>query len=251
MNNLTLFEQGLVPVYTTDTGEQVVNGRELWEGLNSKSKFADWIKNKLSDCEAKINEDFETLSKNLENGGRTKEYIIKLDTAKEIAMLENNTIGKKVRKYFIAVEKKCKSDVYNGLSTEMKALLMHDKKIQAVESKVDEANQKADAVSEDLQAFKLDMPLLALDCDRITAAVRRKGVELLGGKESPAYRHLSVRHKLYSDIHKEVKRQFGVSSYKAIKRNECEMAVNIINAYAPPIVIRNEIDAVNSQLFVG
>ncbi|WMI81799.1 antA/AntB antirepressor family protein [Anaerotignum sp. MB30-C6] len=109
MNQLTLFEQGLVPVYKTDQGEHVVNGRELWEGLQSKSKFADWIKNKFAECEAVENEDFESFSKNLEKGGRpTIEYIIKLDTAKEMAMLERNEIGKSVRKYFIAVEKKSK-----------------------------------------------------------------------------------------------------------------------------------------------
>lgn len=248
MNDLTLFVQGLVPVYTTDTGEHVVNGRELWEGLQSKREFATWIKKRFEDCEAVENEDYTSFDKNVKREiGATKriEYIIKLDTAKEMAMLENNTIGKQVRKYFIAIEKKSKqTDLLNGLSTEMKALLMHDKKIQAVESKVNE-------VEKSLQDFKLDLPLLGVELDKVTSAVRRKGVELLGGKESPAYRHLSVRHKLYSDIYREIKRQFGVSSYKAIKRSQCDMAVEIVNTYMPPIVIRNEIDAINSQLFVG
>lgn len=253
MNDLTLFEHGLVPVYTTDTGEQVVNGRELWEGLESKREFSTWMKKRFEDCEAIENIDYTSFDKNVKREvGATKriEYIIKLDTAKEIAMLENNAIGKKVRKYFIAVEKKCKSGMYNGLSTEMKALLMHDKKIQAVESKADEANQKADAINKDLQDFKLDLPLLGVELDKITAAVHSKGVSCLGDKTSPAYHEKSLRSKVYADIYREIKRQFGVSSYKAIKRNQCEMAVNIINAYTPPIVIRDEIDAVNSQLFV-
>lgn len=145
---------------------------------------------------------------------------------------------------FHSMEETIQNGILDGLSTEMKALLMHDKKIQAIESKVNE-------VEKSLQDFKLDLPLLGVELDKVTSAVRRKGVELLGGKESPAYRHLSVRHKLYSDIYREIKRQFGVSSYKAIKRSQCDIAVEIVNTYMPPIVIRNEIDAINSQLFVG
>ena len=90
MNGLTVIENELVPVYETSTGEKVVYGSELHEVLGVKSKFADWIKNRLNDCEAVEYEDFEAFSKNLENGGRTKEYILRLDTAKEMAMLERN-----------------------------------------------------------------------------------------------------------------------------------------------------------------
>lgn len=111
MQELKMIENELVPVYTTDTGGKVVYGTEIYEVLKVKSKFADWVKNRLNDCEAVENEDYETFSKILENGGRTIEYIIKLDTAKEMAMLERNEIGKKVRKYFISVEKKYSQNI--------------------------------------------------------------------------------------------------------------------------------------------
>lgn len=62
-------ENGLVPVYMTTSGERVVYGSELHEVLGVKSKFADWIKNRLNDCEAEENEDFESFSKILEKGG--------------------------------------------------------------------------------------------------------------------------------------------------------------------------------------
>ena len=49
-----------------------------------------------------------------EKGGRPKtEYIIKLNTAKEMAMLERNEVGKNVRKYFIQVEEKYKENKIN------------------------------------------------------------------------------------------------------------------------------------------
>lgn len=44
----------------------------------------------------------------LSGGTPKKEHIIKLDTAKEMAMLEKNNVGKGVRKYFIQIEKKYK-----------------------------------------------------------------------------------------------------------------------------------------------
>lgn len=108
LEKLKVIESNLVPVYQTDEGEKVVYGTELHEVLEVKSKFADWIKNRLNECEAIENEDFQAFSKNLENGGRSKEYLIKIDTAKEMAMLERNKIGKQVRRYFIQVEKNIK-----------------------------------------------------------------------------------------------------------------------------------------------
>ncbi|MBQ6887216.1 MAG: antA/AntB antirepressor family protein [Lachnospiraceae bacterium] len=106
MNELRMIENELVPVYETSTGEKVVYGSELHKVLGAKSKFADWVKNRLNDCDAVENVDYEA-SKILEASGQTKiEYILKLDTAKEMAMLQRNEKGKQVRRYFINVEKK-------------------------------------------------------------------------------------------------------------------------------------------------
>ncbi len=111
MENVKVIESGLVPVYETSTGEKVVYGTELQMVLGVKSKYADWVKNRLKECDALENVDFQAFSKILEKGGRpTIDYIIKLDTAKEMAMLERNEKGKQVRRYFIQVEKKYLQD---------------------------------------------------------------------------------------------------------------------------------------------
>lgn len=60
MQELKVIENNLVPVYETSNGEKVVYGSELHEVLEVKSKFADWIKNRLNDCDAAEKEDFET-----------------------------------------------------------------------------------------------------------------------------------------------------------------------------------------------
>ncbi|WP_069649667.1 antA/AntB antirepressor family protein [Caloranaerobacter ferrireducens] len=106
MNDLTVVENGLIPIYQNQKGERLVDARELHEFLEVKSKFADWIKNRIDKYGFIENLDYVTVSKILENGGRTKEYILKIDTAKEIAMVENNLKGRLVRRYFIEVEKK-------------------------------------------------------------------------------------------------------------------------------------------------
>lgn len=102
-----LIANELLPVYqTTDTGEKIVDGRELHEHLGVSSKFADWIKNRIEKYEFTENEDYCAVSKILENGGRSIDYVLKLDMAKELAMVENNEQGRKARKYFIEVEKR-------------------------------------------------------------------------------------------------------------------------------------------------
>lgn len=123
MNNLKVIENELVPVYETNTGEKVVCGTELHEVLSVKSNYRDWIKNRLNDCEAVENEDFQSFAKNLAKGGRPQnEHIIKLDTAKEMAMLERNDKGKQVRRYFIEVEKRYKTSV-DQLSPQLQLLI--------------------------------------------------------------------------------------------------------------------------------
>lgn len=117
MNELKMLENELVPVYETDTGEKVVYGSELHAALKVKTAYKDWSIRRLRDCDASENKDYEVLLKNERNskGGRPQtDHIIKLDTAKEMAMLERNEKGKQVRRYFIAVEKKYKESVSNS-----------------------------------------------------------------------------------------------------------------------------------------
>lgn len=110
MQNLTVIENELVPVYETNTGEKVVYGSELHEVLGVKSRYREWIDRRLTDIDAVEYEDFEAAEISAPSGQTKKDHIIKLDTAKEMAMLERNEKGKQVRRYFIQVEKKFKEN---------------------------------------------------------------------------------------------------------------------------------------------
>ena len=109
-------------------------------------------------------------------------------------------------------------------------------------------NEKVDSVKQDLEEFKQDMPLLAVECERITEAVHKRGVAALGGKESAAYNDASLRGKVYSDIYRELKRQFGVASYKAIKRSQCDHVISVIDDYEVPYVLSEQVSDCNAQI---
>lgn len=128
MNNFSVIDDEIVPVYETDKGEKIVDGRELHGVLESKQDFSTWVKKRLAECDATENTDYELLHNSVEQVSGTKyriDYIIKLDTAKEMAMLERNEIGKKVRKHFIEIENRYKQHAIDRaqLSPQTQALM--------------------------------------------------------------------------------------------------------------------------------
>jgi len=241
-----ILENNLVHVYETDTGEKVVYGTELHKVLQVRSRYNDWIKKRLLECDAIENEDFETVTQNLVTGGYVNERIIKLDAAKEMAMLERNEMGKQVRRYFIQVEKKYKEQTQQPARP-----LSVQEQIRLIAQGNIELEQKIDDVKQDLEQFKQDMPVLGIEENKITSAVRKAGVKILGGKESNAYNDKSLRSKLYSDMYRELKRQFDVTTYKAIKRSQCSLALSVIETYKPPIALEEQIKSCNAQMQFG
>ena len=96
---------------TEQNGNKAVSARELHTFLESKQEFSTWIKNRIEKYGLIECEDFEVFDnfiKNPEGGRPLKEYALKIDTAKELAMLEANDKGKQARRYFIAVEKQAR-----------------------------------------------------------------------------------------------------------------------------------------------
>lgn len=90
-----------------------VNAREIHSYLEVKTPFSMWIQRAISKYDFKENIDYVCFHKNVKAGNNaiSKEYIVTLDMAKELAMLENNAKGKETRKYFISCEKKLKENV--------------------------------------------------------------------------------------------------------------------------------------------
>lgn len=125
--------------------------------------------------------------------------------------------------------------------------LSTEEKIQILAQGNVELQEKVEAIDKDLQEFKRDLPLLGVECQKITYAKNHKVVPLLGGKDAPAYKNRSIRQKVYTDIDNQLRREFGVNTYKAIKRSQTDLAISIIKEYDLPMVLKNEIDAENAQ----
>ncbi|MEC2738143.1 ORF6C domain-containing protein, partial [Bacillus cereus] len=108
--------------------------------------------------------------------------------------------------------------------------------------------QELQHIKSDVEDLRENVPLFAVECDEISNAVKRYGVVLLGGKNSNAYQNRGLRSKVYKDIYRQLYRQFGVTSHKAIKRGHLELASKIVEEYTLPIVLSEEITFVNSQI---
>ena len=138
----------LINVTLNDNHEPIVSGRQLHEALDVKTKYADWF-NRMIDYGFAENQDF-LLLKNEQQTGRgghnRVDHIIKLDMAKEIAMIQRTERGKQVRQYFIQVEK----DFNSPEKIMARALLMADQKVHKLEAKIEADRPKvlfAEAVS--------------------------------------------------------------------------------------------------------
>ncbi len=247
MQELKVIENELVPVYMTSTGEKVVYGSELHGVLGVRSNYREWANRRLSDIDSVENEDFTTVEIPTVSGGTPKkDHIIKLDVAKEMAMLERNEKGKQVRRYFIQVEKKYKEQAtgLTDLSVELQAIIMHDKKIQRIETRMDKLEH--------------DIPLYGSEADEICNHVKRKGVDIMGGKDSNAYKDTKIRNAVYSDIYNQIKREFGLyddkghyKSYKALKRRYLYEAHELIDTYELPIYLEERVSDCNAQNSFG
>jgi anti-repressor protein len=117
LSNLIKIQDSLIPIYKGKHGNQLVNARELHEFLKVHQDFSDWIKKQLEVIESTENVDFARFPFKREqvSGVKTSiEYILTLDTAKEVCMIagvaprtneETKKLSKQARQYFIEVEK--------------------------------------------------------------------------------------------------------------------------------------------------
>ena len=131
-----------------------------------------------------------------------------------------------------------------NMSTEMKAILMIDQKQVKMEQRMDR--------------LEYDIPLYGSEADELSSHVKRKGVSVLGGKQSEAYKDTEIRSKVYRDIYDQVKREFGIyddsgrpQSYKALKRKYIADAHELIDCYEVPTYLEELISEANSQINLG
>ena len=128
-----------------------------------------------------------------------------------------------------------------NLSKEMQAIVLLDTRTVKMEKRLDK--------------LEFDIPLYGSESDELSSHVKRKGVEVLGGKNTEAYKDDSIRKKVYTDIYNQIKREFGLyqddgrpKSYKALKRKYLYEAHELIDNYEPPLHLQELIKEANAQI---
>ena len=231
MNELKIFSSDVIPVYTTDTGEKVVVGRELHEKLKIGKDYSTCFKDV---CEYGFSEgkDFSPISgKTSEQGGRPRiEHILALDMAKHIAMIQRTPEGKAIRQKLIDLEKnifeKPKLSATEMLKLQNQAIFELDDRVASVEDKlenqmtIDHSKQRTIQNLVNSRVYK-----------RLEENVRI-GLE----------NNIQVRRSYYfQSIYRDLKNRFGVASYRDIKISQYNDAINYISNWIEPADLRRQV----------
>ncbi|AUA18733.1 phage antirepressor KilAC domain-containing protein [Streptococcus suis] len=135
----------IINVSVNDNQEPVVSGRQLHEALGVNSRYTTWFE-RMTEYGFVEGQDFLPNLGKSTGGRQAVDHIIKLDMAKEIAMIQRSDRGKQVRQYFIQIEK----DFNSPEKIMARALLLADKKVHQLEAQIEADKPKvlfADAVS--------------------------------------------------------------------------------------------------------
>lgn len=134
------------------------------------------------------------------------------------------------------------------LSNPMKLLELHYEAIKQADKKADAALDKTDRLEKRFNQFENDLPLLPEEADSVSGAVKKRVLEILGGKSSNAYHNKSISQTTFVDAYRNLKRNFNVKSYKCIKRKQVDVALRIAMEYQPPVFLADQIAACNAQM---
>nr|UVY43929.1 MAG: antirepressor protein KilAC domain [Bacteriophage sp.] len=180
----------LINVTLNDNHEPVVSGRQLHEALEVKTEYKKWF-SRMTEYGFNENEDFLKVTQKCltsSTGQNTTDHIIKLDMAKEIAMIQRTDKGKEVRKYFIQVEK----DFNSPEKIMARALLMADKKITVLTT--ENETLKLELEEAQKQARYLDLIIESKASLRVTQIAADYGMSAT--KFNHLLHEFGVQHKV-------------------------------------------------------
>lgn len=236
MDNVKHMHKDVV-ITRNNNGELVVTSRQVAEDFGKQHQHVTQAIENLISENSLLKSMMMESEYTTERGRKYKEYLLTKDGFSLLVMGFTGSRALEWKLKYIEAFNKMEQAIknpYAHLSKEVQAIFALDHKQQQLAIEVKE--------------LKEGMPLFNVECKEIQAAVKRKGVEILGGKNSVAYKNNSIRGKVYSDIQQQLRREFGVSRYEAIKRCQLPVAHEIVAKYKAPIYLVNEIYLLNQQL---
>ena len=116
--------------------------------------------------------------------------------------------------------------------------------IQMIAQGYSDLGQQVTEVQAEVTDLRDNMPLYACETEEVSNHVKRKIVDILGGKQSGAYEDRNLRSAVFSDIYSQIKREYGlVSSYKSIKRKYLGDVHDFIDTYDLPTALAEQVAA--------
>lgn len=179
-----------------------VNAREIHEYLEVKTVFPNWIKRAIEKYDFIENEDYISILTDSKSGKR--DFIVTLDMAKELAMLENNPKGKETRKYFIKFEKKAK-DLINNQSQEIQLL-------QGMLNTISKMDNRVVTIESEVDYLKNESPIVYNQIKILEDKRKSRTRELVGYNPSCEKSKANYSRTIRA-LTKSFKNKFGVSRY--------------------------------------
>lgn len=244
--------------------EGMTTARKLYNFLGlAQGQFSRWAKSNITDNEfATENEDYWRFDIDVETptGGIVKrdDYKLTAHFAKKLSVKGNSEKAEEAREYFTTVEERVKQKAIDvsQLSPQLRLMNMLVESMNKAEieqkkqaEQIAKVEQAVNSIKEDMTELKDNTPLYGCEIDEVKQHVNRKGVIVLGGKDSEAYKDGSIRSSVYSDIYKQLKREFGcVTTYKSIRRKYIDNVHKFIDDYALPMALAEQVKEANAQI---
>ena len=200
----------LITVSQTIIGQSAVNAvntRDLHSKLEVKTPYSMWIQRAIEKYGFEGGVDF-TINKIVNGKNAQNDYIVSLDMAKELCMLDDSVKGRQFRKYLIECERKATKQ----LSTLDQIAIIAKGTLE-----LSETVQKHTA---DIETLKQDIALNSREKHALKAAV---GSKIASFNLKPE----NVK-KIYAAVWKKVQDRFLVSSYMEIPRLQFADALRFV-----------------------
>lgn len=170
----------LIKIEVNENQEPIVGGRELHEVLEVKTPYTQWFE-RMCEYGFVENQDYCLVSQKCETNNPRNPYTtitnhaIKLDMAKEIAMIQRNEAGKKIRQYFIQVEK----DFNSPEKVMARSLIYANNQIQQLTVDVKElANRLEEQKPKVLFAEAVETSHTSILIGDLAKLLRQNGIEI-------------------------------------------------------------------------
>lgn len=219
--------EDLLQISTSIIGEETlnsVNARNIHAHLEVKTQFSTWIQRAIEKYDFQENNDYSILNIDNPNGGRDIiEYIVTLDMAKELAMLENNPKGKETRKYFIQAEKESKKP-----KTELELIIQSAQQMQLLKENQNLQHEKLTLVEDKIDYLENKSPVLYNQLKALEDKRKAKTRELVGYNTSDP---ISINNysKTIRSLTKKFKDRFCISRYADLPKDKFNDAMNWLN----------------------